>query len=435
MSRSTRHDAGLPPPLMTSEPGSFARFTIVERKPRIIRQVIEDNDYPPHIVQALEAFREEIASLRLRQPMRPLREPRGIDNLQRSVPGGASIPQGEQAPDVAFWNRELAAYQGKTWLEAPWYFAESYFYRRLLEAVRYFQSGPWEGHDPFGKQKRQQEEAAVERLAESWGQLADVEPEVVFEALLHSCLWGNRADLSNYTVAIQVRGGLAAREERRHILIDHTDEVGELLASDLQRVDFVNDNVGLELLSDLALADFLLVQGMAREVVFHLKDRPFFVSDAMPRDARATVALLRMAPDAAARELGARLHEHLAAGRLLLKDAPPSTGSGQGFWTSCLMFRQMPPSLRAELERSDLVILKGDVNYRRLLDDRHWPHTKRLEKVGDYFPQPFLVLRTLKGEIMVGLKPGQAEALAAEDPTWLINGKRGIIQLVAKRVI
>ena len=94
------------------------------------------------------------------------------------------------------------------------------------------------------------------------------------------------------------------------------------------------------------------------------------------------------------------------------------------------MFRQMTPSLRAELARSDLAILKGDVNYRRLLDDRHWPHTTRLEEIAAYFPAPFLVLRTLKGEIMVGLESGQAEALAAQDPTWLINGKRGLIQLV-----
>jgi hypothetical protein len=28
------------------------------------------------------------------------------------------------------------------------------------------------------------------------------------------------------------------------------------------------------------------------------------------------------------------------------------------------------------------------------------------------------------------LQPGQAEALQAEDPAWLINGKRGVIQLV-----
>jgi len=397
MSASTRHDAGLPPPLMTSEPGSFARATIVERKPQIIRQVIEDNGYPPEVVAALEAFREEISS----QPMQPLHEP---------------------APDAAFWNGKLAAYQGKTWLEVPWYFAETFFYRRLLEAVRYFQPGPWQGYDPFGKQKLQQEEAAVERLSEGWGQLANVAPEVVFEALLHSCLWGNRADLSNYTVQVQARGGLAAREERSNLLIDHTDQVHARLAGGLGRVDFVNDNVGMELLFDLALADFLLCQGWAREVVFHLKDRPFFVSDAMPRDVQTAIALLRTASDPAVRELGARCAMHLGGASHILKDDP--------FWTSCLMFRDLPPALRADLARSDLVILKGDVNYRRLLDDRHWPHTTRLEEVTGYFPAPFLVLRTLKGEIMVGLEPGQAEALTAEDPTWLINGKRGIIQLV-----
>jgi hypothetical protein len=93
------------------------------------------------------------------------------------------------------------------------------------------------------------------------------------------------------------------------------------------------------------------------------------------------------------------------------------------------MFHQFPASLRDDLARSGLVILKGDVNYRRLLGDRHWPHTTRLEEVAAGFPAPLLVLRTLKGEILVGLAPGQATALAAQDPTWLINGQRGLIHL------
>jgi uncharacterized protein with ATP-grasp and redox domains len=383
---------------MTSEPDSFARFTILERKPQIIRQVIDDNDYPPDIVQVLEALSEELAG---QQPMRPLRE---------------------QAPDIAHWNQELAVYRGRTWLEVPWYFAEAYLYRRLLEAVGYFQPGPWQGHDPFGKQKRQHERVAAERLAADWSQVADIEPKLAFEILLHSCLWGNRVDLSKYAVAIQAPVGLAALEERRHILIDHTDEVLELVAGGLQRVDFVNDNAGMDLLFDLAMADFLLVQGWVQEAVLRLKDRPFFVSDAMPTDVQATISLLQATPNPAVKALGVRMRSHLETGRLILKDDP--------FWTSSLVFRHLPPSLRAELTRSDLVILKGDVNYRRLVDDRHWPHTARLEQVADYFPAPFLVLRTLKAEIIVGLKPGQAKALAAEDPEWLVNGRRGIIQLV-----
>jgi hypothetical protein len=46
---------------MTSDPGSFARGTIVERKPQIIEQVLAGHAYPAGIVAALHAFRDEIA--------------------------------------------------------------------------------------------------------------------------------------------------------------------------------------------------------------------------------------------------------------------------------------------------------------------------------------------------------------------------------------
>jgi hypothetical protein len=39
-------------------------------------------------------------------------------------------------------------------------------------------------------------------------------------------------------------------------------------------------------------------------------------------------------------------------------------------------------------------------------------------------------VRTLKGELIVDLEPGRAEALSAVDPTWMINGQRGVIQFV-----
>jgi hypothetical protein len=375
---------------MTSEPGSFARATIVERKPQILRQVVRDNAYPQQVARALDALRDELA----RRPVQPL---------------------GEQAPDVAEWNRAVALYQGRTWLDLPWYLAETYFYRRLLEAVRYFQPGPWRGHDPFGALKRQEEEQAVAWLVANEHELAAAEDD--FPTLLHSSLWGNRADLSHTEVKDQVQSGAATHRERQHILIDDTERVQALLAAGLSVVDVVTDNDGRELLFDLALADFLLRRGWARRVTFHLKGQPFFVSDAMVADARRLVALL------AAEPLGRRLAEHLAAGRLALEDHP--------FWTSCLGFRDMPASLAAGLAGAGLVILKGDVNYRRLLDDRHWPHTARMADIAGYFPAPFLALRTIKAELMVDLAPGQAEKLAAEDPEWLINGRRGVVQLVA----
>jgi len=390
-------DQSLPPFLMTSDPGSFARNTILERKPQIIRQVLADNDYPPAVVAALEAFRDEIAS----RPIQPLIE---------------------SALDAPYWNSELARYAGKTWLEIPWYFAETYFYRRLLEAICYFQPGAGQGRDPFEQPKTLQMAGDVQRLSSLWEQFATLETEARFEALLHSSLWGNRADLSNFTVRVKARSGLAAVAERYLILIDQTGQIRDLLSGCLERVDFICDNVGSDLLFDLALADFLLHLGWVQEIHLNLKKQPFFVSDAMPADARRTLDLLKAAPASGSQAMGTRLVEDLSAGRLVLDTDP--------FWTSWLMFREMPVHLRQELASAGLVLVKGDVNYRRLLDDRHWPPTTRMEAVCVYFPAPFVTLRTLKSEIMAGLQPGQAQALQVEDSTWLINGKRGVIQLV-----
>jgi uncharacterized protein with ATP-grasp and redox domains len=381
---------------MTSDPGSFARSTIVERKPKIIRQVKEDHTFPSEINLALDLFINEIAQ-------------------------GSIKPVQEEAPDAAFWNTELDSYVGRTWLEVPWYFAESFFYRRLLEATRYFQEGRYKNVDPFLKPKRRSMVTDEVWFAANWTQLQQIGSDRAFEALLHSCLWGNRADLSNYTVKEQVQGGLAAQSERHLVIIDHTAKVHGLLSGGVERVDFINDNVGKELLFDLALADFLLRQGWARHISFHLKDRAFFVSDATPVDVQATIDLLKRSAGETV-GLGRRLDNFIQTGNLTLSTDP--------FWTSFLMFRQMPEALSLELNKANLVVIKGDVNYRRILDDRHWPFTTRMEEITVYFPAPFVSLRTLKGEIMVGLRPGQAEEMAASDPTWLINGKRGVIHFV-----
>ncbi len=391
----------LPPYLMTSELGSFARSTIVERKPQIIAQVIDENEYPAEVVRDLEAFKQEIA-------------------------GGLMQPLREAAPDVDDWNSEWVHCEGQTWLDLPWYFAETYFYRRLLEAVRYLQPGLGDGLDPFDRQKRRQEALAIERLAETQRDLDGLGSGDAFEVLLHSALWGNRVDLSNFTVREQARSGLAAQHERENVLINHTERVRGLLANGVAEVGFVTDNVGLDLLFDLVLADFLIRMRWAQRAVFHLKNRPFFVSDAMPRDAELFIELLQAASAPAVAALGRRLDGHRSAGRLRLVTDP--------FWSSFRMFPDLPSHLRVELSRADLLICKGDVNYRRLLDDRHWPHATPFEAIADRFdlPRPFVAVRTLKGEIMVGLQPGEAEQIAVQDPTWLINGRRGVIHLVTR---
>jgi hypothetical protein len=170
---------------------------------------------------------------------------------------------------------------------------------------------------------------------------------------------------------------------------------------------------------DLVLSDFMLNEGLIAQITLHLKPQPFFVSDAMPDDLRIGLRALSSAGDAA-RALGASVQNHLKSERLRLRT--------HWSYATSLFYYEMPDDLCKELKGMDLVILKGDVNYRRLVGDVHWPPTTPFERATAYFPAPFVALRTLKGELILGLRPGVAERLKAQDPDWQINGRRGVIQ-------
>jgi hypothetical protein len=47
-------------------------------------------------------------------------------------------------------------------------------------------------------------------------------------------------------------------------------------------------------------------------------------------------------------------------------------------------------------------------------------------QVTGYFPAPLLALRTLKSDPIVGLRPGLASKLDAQDARWRVNGRRAV---------
>ncbi len=208
-----------------------------------------------------------------------------------------------------------------------------------------------------------------------------------------------------------------------------------------RRVDVILDNSGVELFSDLCLADYLLQAGLAGSVVFHGKPLPWFVSDVLHEDFEQTVEMCAApaesglgGPGGAGVEavawLGARWRGHVAAGRWRYTDDP--------FWCTPHPFwwmREAAPALHAQLaQHSGLLVFKGDLNYRKLAHDCQWPWATGFQQaLGPLGPAPLVTLRMLKADVMAGLREGQGEALGRVDPEWLVSGKYGVIQFSGGR--
>ncbi len=380
----------LPPLLLTSEPGSFAQKTFQTRVPAIIDEVITVNTYPPNIVDALRALRAEIVG--------------GTVQLLR-----------EDTADRDLWNAQARAYVGKTWLDLPWYWAEAFFYRRLLEATHYFRDGEWYHRDPYAPIKRA--ELHPERAPHAVNTMLTHLPTDAtraFDTLMAACVWGNRADLS-------MRGLIAARPaDTAALLVDDRPRVREFLDRAGGRIDVICDNAGVELGFDLALVDFLLRTQRATQIVLHLKPQPTFVSDATPQDVQEVLDAFANVATPALAQLVQRLVSALNQNHIVLNTHP--------FWTSGSFFHDMPTDLYDVLARATLVICKGDANYRRLVGDCHWDPTTPFQSAVAHFPAPLVALRVLKSEVVVGLGAGVAERLHAQDPAWCVNGTHGVIQ-------
>jgi uncharacterized protein with ATP-grasp and redox domains len=130
-------------------------------------------------------------------------------------------------------------------------------------------------------------------------------------AALLAATWGNELDLSQFN----------AREHRKFyldLLVDQSEELTERLSTDQAgQIHIVADNAGLELCSDLVLADAIL-QRRHGPVITHLKPWPMFVSDALVEDVIGSIRAFCACPsDGGVHALGNRLSSAMQDGHLL----------------------------------------------------------------------------------------------------------------------
>lgn len=382
------------PVILSNEPGSFAWGVLAKRHPALIRQVRDAFPYGRRQHQALDALLDEITTGVI-EPLAP------ADHAHERW---------------AAWGQ---GHFGRSWYDAPFLWAESYFYRRLLGAVGYFDAGPWQGVDPFAPFKRAELRGdAVEEELRALDALASAPAEERAAALLHASLWGNRADLGFRLSSGEPAVGDAAASP---LVADDSATLWQLLpAGTSATVAVVADNAGRELIPDLVLVDHLLEHGHAEQVVLYVKPYPYYVSDAMTADVVDCLRRLIEAPGEAGR-IGGRLWKAMAEGSLEVRTHP--------FFCAPLPYEEMPEDLRGEFAGAALTVLKGDLNYRRLVGDQLWHPTTPFAERTAYFPGAVAALRTLKSDVIVGLERGTLDTLELAGTAWRTSGTHALIQV------
>ena len=360
--------------------------------------------------------------------------------------------------DVLDYNQELETFDRPTWLNAPWLYTECYLYR-LLHTFFTTSTPFWQGFDMFVSDKRKALSGSkkgtielVKRFNKVLSAIAEKEvmddatQKALFEEMVQISLWGNATDLSLLTSLsveqLESRQGKAVRDEsRKNVLVDDTTQVESLLrklksnARPSTSIHIVLDNAGFELLADLVFAGYLIESGFVKRVILHGKRMPWFVSDVMVGDLADLIG--GFADGTTFSDIDdADKQEIMAAGRYWrsLQVAGNLAFFAEPFWTTAHPYGRMAevdPLLFEQLAGAELVIYKGDLNYRKLTYDGQWPHSTGFKealgplaaKIGGKGTRT-LALRTAKADVGVGLKLEQEKTLPED---WTRTGKYAMI--------
>ena len=391
--------------------GSFAKFTIENRFPKIFKEVCSE-EYESFIKD------HKVGDENILHSNIP-----GVDELKNSI-------------------SSYKDYTIKDFFEkAPFFLVEFYFYHLLLSLRNYDnlkfdffaakKDADWKDRaedfssklsvlfddfEKFNKRKfsKKEKQEFNERKNEH------------IKSILYYSLTSNTGDLSQLH---------EIRSESVKCLCNETEICQNYLdvAKPYSRFDIICDNSGAELFSDIYLAVFFLVYGLAKKVVFHLKPCPFFVSDATIDDFSKLVAALTKSGK------NTELLDFISKKKI-------EVFSPNDFWVEPYYFDKMPDGLKNHFDKSNLVIIKGDLNYRRLVGDfnKYANETKSsinsetleercLFKNKSNKNIPLVAPRVLKSDVFVGIDSVFEAIERNSDSQFKTDGKWGVIQTTLPR--
>ena len=290
---------------------------------------------------------------------------------------------------------------------APFFESEVLFYHALLAQKEYFLNR----YDFFATEKKDSLENSRDKFIANLNDLFSDKTKdgfdiQTFRTCIRYCLSANTSDLSQLNAKERFDYGM----EDVNLLHNDTEVLFQYLNANkkFKRFDIICDNAGKELFSDLYLAWYFLFNDIVDKVVFHLKPYPFFVSDATKEDFGFMVNAIMQHGGT---DFAAQCNNYIHEGKIEIED--------DSFWAAPLCFKKMPEEskLREQLCNSDLIIVKGDLNYRRLVEDRDWPYTDSfLERTKGVFGDvPIFAPRVIKSDVLVGVSEAAYHTAKSSD--------------------
>eukprot|EP01095_Lingulamoeba_sp_RSL-Kostka_P000292 TRINITY_DN10459_c0_g1_i1.p1 TRINITY_DN10459_c0_g1~~TRINITY_DN10459_c0_g1_i1.p1 ORF type:complete len:445 (-),score=114.06 TRINITY_DN10459_c0_g1_i1:143-1477(-) len=428
--------------IKVTDKNSFALKTIMTRLPNIAQQVIDlnnnsiDEDSIENIISLQNEIKTSFDSFI------------DIDN-QVSKFSDVWIKQIKKYLIEDGTEEKLEDLTKLVWADISFFLLENLFYQLMFEKVKL--NG--DHFDYFRKSKEISYATAKDaiitmiefsiNLSEKKVNENFVPDEKEIENLLYSCLWGNRVDLSLFKPnesRAESMDGISKLNE--NLLVDDSNIISDHLLNKncegKKRLDVILDNFGYEFLTDVVLCEYLLSTNVVDVVVLHTKRNPYFVSDTMNQDVHNFIRLVENDSNHLNNVALETFINNFKERIVVLKGEDYFTSVDSvisefdkkiiivdnDFWTLPYEFEDFTDELYDYLSSSFLCIIKGDLNYRKLIGDRHWDFTSDFNQITSYFPCPFATLRTLKCELVVGLTEDQ---LSNKEDNWTVIGKYGTI--------
>ena len=290
-----------------------------------------------------------------------------------------------------------------------------------------------------------------------------------FKSALFHCVSTNSTDLS------QLREDQSHAKVSNRLIIDHTDELFQHLketkASNKTAV-YVLDNFGPEFVADFEFGKYLLKWCGFSKIIYCVKQLPIFVSDTTLEDVEwllsgKAIDFMKYDPkndEDPSALTGPQLEmvsKIFVSGNFnsdtmtyTFKEGDKEVGemlfTSSREWHSHHLFYEYKEDVKGqETEKGKsmarfakelfgnwnnneigIIIIKGDMNYRRLVGDKNYDYFDKIEDKVEYIEQPLLILRSLKSNVIVGV---EEFALNSVKPNWKTSGEYGIIHFVKKR--